>query len=106
GRAGILVVAAEYVRAAREDLAVGVEPKLDRRQRLADGIEAERVGAVERQRRRGFGEPVAFDDQDAVLVQELLDLDLEPGAAGQTEAQAAAGDAAHRVRRIASGLDR
>ena len=63
GRVRILEVAGEHVLAAREDLAVVGELELDRGQRLADRVEAERVGAVERQRRRRLGEAVALDDR-------------------------------------------
>ena len=66
----VLVVAGEDVRAAREDLAVLGELELDRRQRLADRVEAERVGPVERQRRRRLGQAVALDDEDAARVEE------------------------------------
>jgi hypothetical protein len=44
---GILVVAAEDVGPAGEDLAVLGEAQLDARQRLAHRVEAKRVGAVE-----------------------------------------------------------
>jgi putative peptidoglycan lipid II flippase len=51
------VVAAEDVRALREDLAVLRELELDGRERLADAVEAERIGAVQREGRRRLGEP-------------------------------------------------
>src|SRR5262249_32912751 len=87
-RRGILVVPAEDVGAAREDLAVLGELELDARERLADGVEAEGVGAIERERRRRLREAVALDGQHAVLVEELLHLALEARAARKAEAQA------------------
>src|SRR6185369_11107802 len=62
----VLEVAREHVRATREDLAVGVELQLERRQRLADRIETERAGPIECERGRRLGEAVALDDEHAL----------------------------------------
>ena len=62
GGGRVLVVAGEHAGAARQDLAVVGQLQLDRRQRLAHRVEAERAGAVEGQGRRGLGQAVALDD--------------------------------------------
>ena len=78
---GILVVAAEDARAAREDLAVLGELELDRREHLSDGVEAKRIGAIERERGRRLGEAVPLDDERSRFPEELLHLALQPRAA-------------------------
>ena len=109
GRRWVFVVAREHVGAAREDLAIFGELELHRLDRLTDRVEAERIGAIERERRRGLGEAVTFDDQEARRMEDFLNLALEAGAAGQAEPEPPARrflDLAGARREIALAIDR
>ena len=85
GRGGqviALVVAAHDAHALGEDLAVVRDPDGVAGNRGADGADLDQVRGVDRDRRRGFGQPVAFQDLHADALEEVAQPFTERAAAG------------------------
>ena len=81
-RVGVLVVAAEDVVAAKEDLAVLGDLHLNALESLADRSEAVALTRVDDRRGRGLGHAVSLEDRDAAGVEELEDLGRDRCSAG------------------------
>jgi hypothetical protein len=88
---GLVEVALHHVRPARKDLAVARDHDFDPAHGFPDRADAECSRGVHRYHGRRLGEPVAFEDDEAGRVEELVDLRGQRRAAGHEVAQPAAG---------------
>ena len=82
GGRGVVPVALEDLGAREHELAVGGNLDGCAREGLADGADLDRVGAVDRRRRRCFSEAVALEDDDADAAEEVAEAIAERRATG------------------------
>src|SRR5262249_27294001 len=90
GLLGHLVIALHDVIALNQQLPVFGGADFDPGNRLADRADAVRLGAVERDHWRGFGQPVALQDRDAGPGEDVGQIGRQSRAARNEEAQPSA----------------